>query len=298
MITGANSGLGLQTARALADSGATVLMAARSAGKYNEAEAKIRATNPQADLRFVHLDLADLGSVEQAARSVENQIDRLDVLVNNAGVMFAPETTTADGLELQIGTNHFGHFALTGRLLSLLRSDAARVVTVSSQAHLRGEIRFDDIHLRQPGAYSPLTAYSQSKLANLLFMLELQRRFDASEVGIRSVGAHPGYAATNLQSSGVGLDDRALWHRMASVVMGLTNRLLAAPVEEGALPQIYASVGDVPGGSYWGPTGRAEMRGPVGEASITEAARDSEAARMLWEVSVETTGVSYEQIAP
>lgn len=302
VVTGANSGLGLETARVLAGAGATVLMTARSRAKHDAAVATFLPTNRVADVRFVELDLASLASVREAAAAIADQVDALDVLVNNAGIMMTPDATTADGLELQIGTNHFGHFALTGLLLDrLLAAEQARVVTVSSGAHHLGVMDFDDLHQQQREGYDTTAAYGRSKLANLLFALELQRRFEGADGGAglphRSVAAHPGYTATNLQSTGVSMHGGGLFHRAAGLAMKVLNPLVAMPVSRGALPQIHAAVSDVPGGSYWGPQGFQEMRGPVGRAKVNPKARDAEAARRLWEVSVETTGVDYAALA-
>ena len=201
MVTGANSGLGLQTAKVLAGVGATVLMACRSAGKAEAARARIVSEVPDADLEIVPLDLADLSSVAAAAALVSDRPQPLDVLVNNAGVMAPPHRETADGFELQLGTNHLGHFPLTGRLIEkLLAADAPRVVNLSSTAHRIGRMDFDDLNSKR--GYSRWPAYGQSKLANLLFTLELARRARAAGTGLVAAAAHPGYAATNLQTRG------------------------------------------------------------------------------------------------
>ncbi|CAN5161704.1 oxidoreductase [soil metagenome] len=299
VVTGANSGRGLETARALAGARATVVMTARSRAKYDDAAASILPTNRQADIRFAQMDLADLESVRTAAHAITDEHQAIDILVNNAGIMLTPEATTADELEIQLGTNHFGHFAFTGHLLdALLAADAARVVTVSSGAHHMGVMDFDDLHQRAGQGYDSVAAYGRSKLANLLFALELQRRFDAVGVTARSVGTHPGYTATNLQSTGVGMPGGSLFHRAAGLGMKLLTPLVGMSVEQGALPQIHAAVSDVPGGTYWGPQGFKEMRGPVGRAKVNPKARDTDAARRLWEVSVETTGVDYAALTP
>ena len=298
VVTGANSGLGLETARALAGAGATVVMTARTREKFDAAESEIRPTCRRADLRCVQLDLADLTSVRTAAVAIAGAHEHVDILVNNAGIMMTPEMTTADGLELQIGTNHFGHFALTGLLLGpLLAADAARVVTVSSGMHHYGAMDFDDLHQQRSDGYDTTAQYARSKLANLLFALELHRRFTSAGVAARSVAAHPGYTATNLQRAGVGLEGRSLFHTAADLMMRVLNPLVGMDVADGALPQIHAAVSDVPGGSYWGPQGFREVRGPVGPAKVNPKARDEAAARRLWQVSVETTGVAYDELA-
>jgi NAD(P)-dependent dehydrogenase (short-subunit alcohol dehydrogenase family) len=294
VVTGASSGLGLETARLLARAGATVVMTARTRAKHDAAEADVRRTDPDADLRFQQLELADLGNVRDAAAALAAAHPRLDVLVNNAGVMMTPEATTADGLELQLGTNHFGHFALTGLLLGpLLAADGARVVTVSSGAHHLGRMDFGDLHQQHAAGYDTVAQYARSKLANLLFALELQRQFDAAGVAARSVAAHPGYTATNLQRAGVRMPGGGLVHKVLDVGMRVLNPLVGMRVEQGVQAQVHAAVADVPGGSYWGPQGFREMRGPVGPARIGPRARDADAARRLWEISVETTGVDY-----
>lgn len=297
VVTGANSGLGLQTAKALAGAGATTLMTARSRDKFDRAAAEILPINRRADIRFVELDLADLGSIAAAADRIAAEHDTLDVLVNNAGVMFTPEQVTPDGFELQMATNHLGPFALTGRLLGpLLASGHARVVTVSSGLHRLGELDLDDLHQQQRDGYDPTAQYARSKLANLLFMLELQRRADAADAPLRSVAAHPGYTATNLQTAGVSLDGGGLFHRVMRVLQPVSNRVIAADVRQGALPQVYAAVGDVEGGTYWGPQGPGEMRGPVGPAAMADTARDPATAAALWEYSVTATGVDYREL--
>lgn len=299
VVTGANSGLGLQTAKALAGAGATVVMTARTAEKYDHAAKTILPTNRRADLRFVELDLADLTSVRAAAEATAAAHPVVDILVNNAGIMMTPRATTADGLDLQLGTNHFGHFAFTGLLLDpLLAAAEARVVTVSSTAHRMGNMDFDDLHQRHSETYNTTAQYGRSKLANLLFTLELQRRFDAAGVAAKSVAAHPGYTATNLQATGVEMAGGGLFHKVAGIFGRVLNPLVGMDVAEGALPQIYAAVGDVEGGSYWGPSGVKEIRGPVGPAKIDPKALDAGDATRLWDLSVDTTGVDYAALAP
>lgn len=293
VVTGANSGLGLESARMFAGAGATVVMTARTEEKFAAAEAEIRPMNRTADLRFVPLDLADLSSVRSAAAAIAADHPVVDVLMNNAGVMMTPQATTADGFELQLGTNHLGHFALTGLLLEpVLAADTGRVVTVSSFMHHQGRMDFGDLEQTR-GGYDTTAQYARSKLANLLFALELQRRFEAADVAARSVAAHPGYSATNLQRSGVQMSGGGLFHKVADLAMRVGNLVIAQPARQGALPQVYAAVGDVPGGSYWGPDGWRETRGDVGPAHVNGRARSVEDARRLWEWSVERTGVDY-----
>jgi NAD(P)-dependent dehydrogenase (short-subunit alcohol dehydrogenase family) len=273
VVTGANSGIGLAAARELAASGARVVLAVRDTAK-GEAAAAGLSGNPEVRA----LDLADLASVRAFAEGLDRNID---VLVNNAGVMATPHRTTADGFELQLGTNHLGHFALTGLLLARIQD---RVLTISSGAHRMGRINFDD--LQSERSYRRWPAYGQSKLANLLFMYELQRRLDAAGSPLRSVAAHPGWAATNLQFHTESIQDR---------IMGLVNRIFAQSDEQGAWPTLYAATTpDLPGGSYVGPDGFLEQRGNPKRVGSSAAARDENTARRLWEVSEELTGVRYE----
>ncbi|MGH2840218.1 MAG: oxidoreductase [Solirubrobacteraceae bacterium] len=273
VVTGANSGLGLITARELARAGAHVVLAVRDTARGEQAAQTIPGST---DVR--ELDLADLGSVHAFADEWDGD---LDVLVNNAGVMAVPERRTKDGFELQIGTNHLGHFALTNLLLPRITD---RVVTVSSTGHRMGTIQLDDLNWEQRD-YARWAAYGQSKLANLLFTLELQRLLEAAGSELRAYAAHPGYAATNLQ----GHTGSGLQHRF----MSITNRLLAQSDEMGALPILYAATQDLPGAIYIGPGGFQEQRGYPAIANRTAAARDAETARGLWQLSEELTGVAF-----
>jgi NAD(P)-dependent dehydrogenase (short-subunit alcohol dehydrogenase family) len=271
VVTGANSGLGLATARALAGAGARVVLAVRDPSRGEQAAATI-----DGDVAVARLDLADLESVRTFAAGWTGD---LDVLVNNAGIMMVPAGVTVDGFELQFGTNHLGHFALTNLLLPHITD---RVVTVASSMHRAGNIDLDDLNW-QHRPYSATRAYGQSKLANLLFTLELQRRLTASGSAVRALAAHPGWAATNLQGrSQSWVVDRA---------MKLGNRLIAQSDEQGALPSLAAAVLDLPGGSYLGPSGRNEMRGHPTLVGRTPSASDPELARRLWTASAELTGV-------
>lgn len=290
IVTGANSGLGRIVARELARHGAKVIIASRDRAKGAEAAAAITATFPSARVEAAQLDLADLASIRAFADRTRAGNDHVDLLVNNAGVMAAPYRKTADGFELQLGTNHLGHFALTGLLLPLLRDRPdARVVTVSSNSHKRGQMHFEDLQGNR--RYSRWGAYSQSKLANLLFAFELDRRLKAAGWGLISVAAHPGYSATNLQLSGPPLYER--------VVMRLANRLVAQSAEAGALPLLYAATTPgLPGASYVGPDGMGEMRGHPILVEATKRANGEEAARRLWEISEQLTGVTYDFRGP
>jgi len=284
VVTGANSGLGLVTARELARAGARVVLAARSTGRGDAAAASIVAAVPGATVEPAVLDLADLESVRVFAASAPA---RVDLLINNAGIMAAPRRLTKDGFESQFGTNHLGHFALTGLLLpALLRAPAPRVVTVSSHLHRRGTMRFDD--LQGERKYDRWGAYGQSKLANLMFCFELQRRATEADVPLLSLAAHPGYANTNLQFAAT---DR--FYEKAVGWVG--NRLIAQSADMGALPTLYAAtVPDLPGGTYAGPGGRTEQRGYPKVVSAAGKAYDEQAWRRLWEVSETLTGVHYE----
>jgi NAD(P)-dependent dehydrogenase (short-subunit alcohol dehydrogenase family) len=287
IVTGANSGLGLATARGLAGAGARVVMACRSLDKGERAAATVRSGIPNAALEVAPLDLADLGSVREFAASVGGLHERVDLLINNAGIMAAPRRVTKDGFESQFGTNHLGHFALTGLVLpSLLNAPAPRVVTLSSGLHRSGTMNFDD--LQGGRKYSRWGAYGQSKLANLMFCFELQRRAVEAGSALRSMAAHPGYASTNLQFAA---PDRFYERGF----MWIGNRLFAQSAEMGALPTLYAAtVSDLPGGTFVGPGGRGEQRGYPKVVTAARKAYDEADWRRLWEVSERLTGVHYE----
>ena len=283
IVTGANSGLGRVTALELARRGAEVVVACRTLEKGEAAAAGIQAVASGPKPRVLQLDLSHLDSIGRFADSFSGVC--VDLLVNNAGVMMTPHQTTADGFELQLGTNHLGHFALTGQLLDALqRSDAGRIVTLSSNEHKGGRIDFDD--LQQERDYSPRGAYQRSKLANAVFAIELDRRLRAAGSTTISAFAHPGYSATNLQSSGP--------TGVAKAAMAITNRLIAQRPERGALPTLYAATAPaVEGGDYYGPDGFAEMRGfPTKTKAIAEA-YDLQLGQRLWQLSEELTGVRY-----
>lgn len=277
VVTGANVGLGYETARELARKGAAVVMACRNTEKAERAAARLRAEQPSARLEVSRLDLADLASVRAFADRLGAAHDRLDLLVNNAGIMAVPHARTADGFESQFGTNHLGHFALTGLLLPLLReAPAPRVVTVSSLGHRAGRIAFDDLMAER--RYNRWTAYFQSKLANLLFTYELARR----ELGVLAAAAHPGGSATELGK------DTPVQRTLFTAL----DPLFMQPAAMGALPTLRAATApDVRGGEYYGPGGFAEVRGHPVHVQSSRAARDEDTARRLWGVSVELTGV-------
>jgi NAD(P)-dependent dehydrogenase (short-subunit alcohol dehydrogenase family) len=281
VVTGANSGLGLVTARELARAGASVVMACRNLDKGHTAVDEVRAAVPEAQLQLEDLDLASLASVRGFADRFRATHDGLDLLINNAGVMATPRRRTADGFELQFGTNHLGHFALTTALLAKMEGrEDARVVTLSSTAHKMGRINFDN--LNGDRNYFRWNAYGQSKLANLLFALELDRRLRAAGSTVKSLAAHPGYAATNLQSAGPPMVDRLL--------MKVGNAVGAQSDEMGALPILYAATEPgLEGGTYVGPDSFREQRGHPTIVHPSGRARDPETARRLWEVSERMT---------
>jgi len=293
LVTGANSGLGFHTALQLGKHGARVLMAARDAGRGEQAVARAKAVAPEASFELVALDLADLSSIRSAAEDLASRTEQLDILVNNAGVMAIPYQQTADGFEKQLGTNHLGHFALTGQLLPLLlAAPAARVVTVSSGAHRGAKgIKFDD--LQSERSYSAIGAYSQSKLANLLFTAELDRRASAAGTDLVSAAAHPGLAATSLMQARPGQPTSRLLSIGAKVAFKLFGQSEAA----GAWPSLYAAtMPDVVGNEYFGPSGMGEQRGYPHRVGRTPWAADVPSAARLWEVSEGLTGVMYDQL--
>jgi hypothetical protein len=298
VVTGANSGIGFEGTRAFAGAGATVVMACRSAERGERAADEIREAVPGAALDVRRCDLADLDSVRDFAAGVRGTYDELHVLCNNAGVMAVPRSETADGFETQLGVNHLGHFALTGHLLGRLVGTAgeSRVVTQSSGAHEMGEVDFEDLH--REGSYGKWEAYGQSKLANLLFAYELQRRLE--EAGVErtvSVACHPGYADTNLQYRG----PEASGSRVRYGLMKVANTVFAQSAAKGALPMLYAAAAEgVEGGDYYGPGGLLGMRGPPEKQESSDASYDEGTAERLWAVSEELTGVGYdfEALAP
>ena len=290
VVTGANTGIGFAGSAAFARVGATVVMACRSVARGNRARDEIDANLPEADLEVRACDLADLSSVASFAEGVRADHDGLHVLCNNAGVMAIPRRETADGFEYQLGVNHLGHFALTGQLFPLLAAadGQSRVVTQSSGLHERGEMDFSDLHWET--AYDKWDAYGRSKLANLLFAYELQRRLDARDrADVLSVACHPGYADTNLQARTAAESGSTL----VKLGMRVANALLAQSAERGALPMLYAATADVDGGDYVGPGGLFDMRGAPEIQESSAASRDEAHARRLWNHSVEATGVTY-----
>ncbi|MDG2524196.1 SDR family oxidoreductase [Stenotrophomonas sp. HITSZ_GD] len=286
VVTG-TGGIGLEVARALARAGAHVIVAGRNAAKGTAAVAQIRQEIPAANVRFGMLDLARLASVEEFGESLHRSQERIDLLVNNAAVMAPPQRLqTADGFELQFGTNHLGHFALTAHLLPLLaRAPRARVVSLSSVAARSGAIDFEN--LQSERSYRPMVAYGQSKLACLMFALELQRRSEAHGWGIESIAAHPGISRTDLIPNGAG----------AHSVTGMARRylwFLFQPAAHGAWPPLFAGTAPAAtGGAYYGPDRLSETRGKPGPAKIPPQALDEDVARRLWQASERLTGIAF-----
>ena len=280
IVTGANSGIGFETARVLAAKGATVVMACRNLDKANLKADEIRATNPDAKVEVMQLDLSDLDSVKRFAEEFRAKYTRLDLLINNAGIMVPPYGKTAQGFETQFGVNHLGHFALTGALIDLITSTpGSRIVTVSSVAHLFGKIDFSDLNWEN--GYKAQAAYGQSKLANLLFTYELQRRLAAAGKDTLAVAAHPGWTETNLQEHAKGVK--------------FLNRFLAQDPPMGALPTLYAATApDVNGAEYFGPSGFLEMNGPPKKVKSNKRSHDRNVAERLWHISEDLTGVEFQ----
>lgn len=281
IITGANSGIGYETARVLALKGADVVMACRNVQKANDAAEKIRRENPAGTIEVMQLDLADLDSVRQFAGAFLETHDRLDLLINNAGIMTPPYGKTVQGFETQFGVNHLGHFALTGLLIDqIVQTPESRVVTVSSMMHRAGNIDFDDLNCDEK-AYQATPAYGQSKLANLLFTYELQRKLAAAGANTIAVAAHPGWTETNLQQH--------------SGSIRFFNRFVAQDGPMGALPTLHAATGvEVAGGDYYGPSGFMEVRGHPKKVDSNGRSQDQATAERLWKVSEEMTGVTYD----
>ena len=283
VVTGANSGLGLETARALAAHGASVVLAVRNLDKGAEAVARIRAATPNADLSVQRLDLASLDSIRTAARELRDNTDRIDLLINNAGVMYTPRQKTTDGFELQFGTNHIGHFALTGLLLDrLLPVEGSRIVTVSSIAHrILSRIDFDDLQAQR--RYNRIAAYGRSKLANLLFTYELQRRLTEAGAPTVALAAHPGVSHTELGRHIPGE------RRLRPLVRRTTQ-----PAETGALATLRAATDpSAEGGQYYGPGGAMEIRGHPVAVTSNRRSHNPDTQQRLWAASQQLTDVSY-----
>lgn len=281
IVTGSSSGIGYEAARVLANKNAEVIIAVRNLDKGNAAAAKIVAQNKNADVKVMRLDLADLSSVKGFAEEFKSKYSRLDRLINNAGVMIPPYSKTADGFELQFGTNHLGHFALTGRLLDVLaKTQGSRIVNVSSSAHKTGKINFDDLNW-ETRKYSGWSAYGDSKIANLYFTYELNRKLKANVIQTIVTAAHPGWTATELQRN--------------SGIIEFLNGIFAQDITMGALPTLRAAFDETAkGGEFYGPEGFMEMWGHPVEVSSNELSKDEKIGAKLWTVSEELTGIHYE----
>ena len=284
VVTGANSGIGFEAAAVLAQRGAVTVLACRDTGKAERAAARLSATAPQAKVSVVRLDLASLDSVRAAAEQIRASHERLDLLINNAGLMMPPRGTTADGFELQFGTNHLGHFALTGLLLDrLLSVPGSRVVTVSSNGHRAGRINFAD--LQSERRYGRMSAYAQSKLANLMFTYELERRLRAAGAATIALAAHPGSAGTDLVRHFPGV---------MQTVFSRAGGVFKQSAAMGALPTLRAATDPAArGGEYYGPGGFAQMTGYPVRVSSNGRSHDEQAQRRLWAESEQLTGVTY-----
>ncbi len=281
VVTGSSSGIGCETARVLASKNATVIAAVRNPQKGGSALNKIKAADRDADVRIMELDLASLKHVRSFAAEFKKNFSHLDLLINNAGVMMPPCSRTSDGFELQFGTNHLGHFALTGHLMELvLNTESSRVVNVSSTVHKGGKLDFSDLNWEKR-TYKKMQAYSDSKIANLYFTYELERRLKKKGSNTIAVASHPGWTGTELQRH--------------TPVLNFLNRFLSQDVDMGALPTLYAAVApDVKSGDYYGPAGWLEMRGYPKKVESNKLSHDPEIARKLWNVSEELTGIQYE----
>jgi NAD(P)-dependent dehydrogenase (short-subunit alcohol dehydrogenase family) len=288
LITGGNSGIGKEAARMLGARGARVTILCRNRQKAAAAVAELKSAAPQGTFDFIQLELADLSSARLAAKIARERFERIDGLINNAGIMMTPKRDlTVDGFETQFGVNHLGHFALAGLLSDLVEAAGGRFVTVASlMHHYAPQIRFDDLTFETD--YSPTRAYAHSKLANLLFALELERRLEASNRRARSFACHPGYSDTNLQSTGPS--------PIVAAVMKPVTAIFSQSAAKGAIPTVLCAAGaeaEAEAGGYYGPTGFRVMKGPVDAAHVGRQARDENAARLLWDVSEKLTGVTW-----
>ncbi len=288
VVTGGNSGLGYESVKAFAGKGAEVVLASRSAEKGEEAKAAILKDIPEGKIQVMQLDLGDLESVKSFAAAFRSGHKKLDVLLNNAGIMMTPYFTTKDGFEGQLGTNHLGHFALTGLLMDLvLQTPGSRIVNVSSGAHKNGSMDFENLQYENGKDYTPMKAYGRSKLSNLLFTYELQRKLEAAKKETIAVAAHPGVAMTNLARH---LEGRFLFKLLTPLF-----KMMAQDQAMGALPQIRASVDpEVKGGTYYGPDGKREFKGYPVVVQSNEASHKLDDAAKLWEESEKLTGIKFE----
>jgi len=287
IITGANSGIGYESARELTRKGAEVIVASRDPIKADWAISKIRKEIPEAKLKFIEVDLASLKSIRKFTEVFKANYDRLDILLNNAGIMLIPYGKTHDGFENTVGVNHLGHFALTGLLMDRLSSTpGARVVSVASNAHYAGEMDFDNLLFENGHEYAPMKAYGRSKLANLLFTYELQRRFKSRDYDVIALAAHPGIAATSLANH--------LFFNLISWLIQPLMKMIFQSSAMGALPSIRAAVDpEAQGGQYYGPAGKGEKSGYPIIVDSNPASKNEKDARTLWQISEELTGIKY-----
>jgi NAD(P)-dependent dehydrogenase (short-subunit alcohol dehydrogenase family) len=287
IVTGGNTGIGLQAAMAFARKGAETILACRNEAKAIKALELIIRRVPEARVRYMHLDLGSLATVRRFSENFKKEYSRLDILLNNAGVIVIPYQTTEDGFESQVGINHLGHFALTGLLIELLeKTIGARVVNVSSKVYRKGRIDFDNFQYESGKGFSRIGAYTRSKLANLLFTFELDRRFQKARINALAVAAHPGYSYTDFGRETVFKVLRYLFYPLVVTITQSPAR--------GALPSLRAAVDpEVKGGDYFGPGGRGERKGYPVKVQSNSAAQNAEDARLLWELSEELTGVRY-----
>lgn len=294
LITGANSGIGFEAAKILASKNGEVILACRNQQKGEEALANILESNHNAQVSCMQVDLADLKSVQRFARDFLAKYESLDVLINNAGLMAPPYQKTKDGFEIQFGTNHLGHFALTGQLIgALLKSHGSRIVNVSSNAHKMGKIRFHDLNWEKK--YSRWPAYGQSKIANLYFTYELDKRLKELGKSTLAVAVHPGFSNTNLAYAGYNSEGNSL----KSFAIKTTSAIFSQDSMMGSLPSVYAAAAlDVKGSDYYGPSGWMEMKGIPKKTRSNKLSHDADVAKRLWDVSVEMTGVDFSQLMP
>ena len=287
LVTGGNSGIGFEAAKYLGQAGGNIIIASRNLEKGNRAVEQL-GSEIKGNAQLVQLDLADLSSVRAAANQTHSIAPQLDGLINNAGIMQTPEQKTTDGFEMQIGTNHLGHFLLNGLLFDLVEKAGGRIVTISSIAHKYGEMYLDDLMMTKN--YSPTHAYGQSKLANMLYAMELDRRLKAADSKVTSYACHPGYSDTSLQSTG----PKGFWKGLYKV----TNKLMAQPASKGAIPTVLCAAGNeaVPG-AYYGPTGMGDTRGPVGDAQVSEKALNQADALNLWQQSEALVDFSWDTVS-
>ena len=286
VITGGNSGIGFEAAKMLGKAGANLTIACRNTKKGRDANKKLAETT-LGELSLVKLDLASLASVKEAAKEIRTRYKSIDGLINNAGIMQTPQLQTADGFEMQLGTNHLGHFLWTGLLFDLVEKANGRIVTVSSLAHKFGHIHFDDLMLEKN--YTPTRAYCQSKLANLMFSMELDRRLRAANSEVKAIACHPGYSNTALQSTG---PTGAL-----NLVYKFSNLAMSQPARMGAIPTVLAAAGrDAQSGGYYGPQSMGESRGRVSDALVAGRALDEETAKRLWAESEKLVGFDWTKV--